>query len=62
MKSLLFHDEPRHLTPIGFIVAVFGATFGLGLAAYKYAVGKHLGSPVIVAGQKPFLMSQFEVY
>jgi divalent metal cation (Fe/Co/Zn/Cd) transporter len=51
IKTMASHHEPKHITPIGLIVSIFGAVCGLGLAVYKMAVGKALDSPVIVAGK-----------
>eukprot|EP01035_Chromulina_nebulosa_P019997 gene19997-25969_t len=50
LNSFLAHDKPKEMSPMGVMISIFGATCGLGLAAYKYVVGKAVDSPVVVAG------------
>lgn len=48
MRSLSLRDEPKD-SNLGLPIALFGASSGLGLATYKYYVGKALDSPVVIA-------------
>lgn len=50
LQTFIYHHEPKSMTSMGTIVAVFGSLCGISLAIYKYVVGKALDSPVVIAG------------
>lgn len=58
LKNFTSKESPDDQSWIGTVVTIFGSICGLSLAAYKYAVGVALDSPVVIAGDRFFLISK----